>query len=292
MKSCAKVVSHFPAVVAPITTKSARIAGSRQTADQAANDDFPRKQARTKTPSVSLLLGDCLKVMKTLPSGSVDAIICDPPFGTTLCNWDVEIDLTELWSNFFRVAKQNAPIVLFSAQPFTSKLIMSNIESFRHAWYWEKEKGTNFFTANYQPLRVIEEICVFSQNTKNTYNPQMVKLDKPYTHTMPLKHSAVTGRGKISDSQNDEREYKKYTHAHPKNILKFARDSKRFIPTQKPLALLEYIVKTYTNRSDVVLDATVGSGTSGLACQNLGRGFIGIEKNKKHFAIAKARMNL
>ena len=271
-------------------TKDTQSAENRKGSGEAANDDVGRKSRKTKKPKTTLYLGDCLKVMKGLRTSSVDTIICDPPFGTTQCDWDLELDLEELWDEFFRVAKEDAPVVLFSAQPFTSKLIMSNPGCFRHTWYWEKEKGTNFFNANYQPLRVIEEICVFSRTTQNTYNPQMIKLDKPYTHTMPLKHSAVTGRGKISDSQDNERQYKKYTHAHPKNILKFPRDRERFIPTQKPLALLEYIVKTYTDRGDVVLDATMGSNTCGLACRNLGRGFVGIEKNKRHFENAKARM--
>ena len=170
---------------------------------------------------------------------------------------------------------------------------MSQIEYYRYLWYWEKEKGTNFFRTGNQPLRVIEEICVFSKENGYTYNPQMVPLAKPYTHTMPLKHSAITGRGEISDKQTEEkREYKTYTHSHPKNVVKFARDNgnKSLVPTQKPVALLEYFVNTYTNPGDVVLDNTMGSGTCGVACKKLGRGFIGMEMNDKHFQIAKERI--
>ena len=243
--------------------------------------------------SISLLSGDCLDLLQTLPDASIDAIICDLPYGTTQCKWDIALDFDALWAQYMRVAKLDAPIVLFSAQPFTSKLIMSRIEDYRYLWYWQKEKGTNFFRTGNQPLRVIEEICVFSRTSQYTYNAQMVPLDKPYRHTMPLKHSAITGRGEISANQTAEkREYKEYTHSHPKNVLSFSRDNgnKSLVPTQKPVALLEYLIRTYTNPGDVVLDNTMGSGTCGVACKRLGRSFIGMERDPKHFQIAKDRI--
>jgi site-specific DNA-methyltransferase (adenine-specific) len=241
----------------------------------------------------SLKLGNCLDLLKNVADNSVDAIICDLPYGTTQCSWDLALDFDALWSQYERVAKPKAPIVLFSAQPFTSKLIMSRIDQYRYLWYWEKEKGTNFFRTGNQPLRVIEEICVFSKENGYTYNAQMIPLAKPYTHTMPLKHSAITGSGAISANNTAiQREYKTYTHSHPKNLVKFPRDNgnKSLVPTQKPVALLEYLVRTYTNPGDVVLDNTMGSGTCGVACKNLGRSFIGMEMNAKHFEIARQRI--
>jgi DNA modification methylase len=242
---------------------------------------------------IDLKHGNCLDLMAEMADHSVDAIICDLPYGTTQCKWDLVIDSDLLWAQYLRIAKPDAPIVLFSAQPFTSKLILSQPDLYRYVWYWEKEKGTNFFRTGNQPLRVIEEICVFAKTSKYTYNAQMIPLDKPYRHTMPLKHSAITGKGTISAANTKEqREYKTYTHAHPKNILKFSRDNgnKGQVPTQKPIALMEYLVLTYTNSGDVVLDNTMGSGTTGVACKKLGRGFVGMEMDTKHFDIAKARI--
>jgi site-specific DNA-methyltransferase (adenine-specific) len=243
--------------------------------------------------SISLYQGDCIELLKQQPDHSVDAVICDLPYGTTQCKWDVALDFDALWAQYERVAKPKAPILLFSAQPFTSKLIMSRIDQYRYLWYWEKEKGTNFFRTGNQPLRVIEEICVFSRENGYTFNPQMIPLDKPYRHTMPLKHSAITGKGEISASQSAEaREYKVYTHAHPKNLVKFSRDNgnRSLVPTQKPVALLEYLVETYTNPGDIVLDNTMGSGTCGVACKRLGRAFVGMEMNEQHFQIASERI--
>lgn len=243
---------------------------------------------------IELHNGDCLDIMKSFDDESIDAIICDLPYGTTQCSWDIALDLNVLWSEYLRIAKKDAPIILFSAQPFTTKLVASNLDLYRYMWYWEKEKGTNFFRTGNQPLRVIEEISVFSKTSNYTYNPQLVPLEKPYTHTMPLKHSAITGKGEISAKQTDKkREYKTYTHSQPKNILKFSRDNgnKSLVPTQKPVALLEYLIKTYTNDGDTILDNTMGSGTCGVAAKRLNRDFIGIELDKKHFDIAKKRID-
>lgn len=182
---------------------------------------------------------------------------------------------------------------MFSAQPFTSRLIMSQPDLFRYVWYWEKEKGTNFLSTGYQPLRVIEEICVFSRNTRFAYNAQMIPLEKPYTHTMPIKKSAVAGRMKTQAQDASRREYKTYTHSHPKNLIKFARDlgNKTGVATQKPLQLMEYLVRTYSHPGQTILDNTMGSGTTGVAAKSLGRNFIGMEMDEAHFQIAKNRID-
>lgn len=231
--------------------------------------------------------------MTLVPASSVDAIINDPPYGTTQCKWDIALDLDAVWEQYLRVLKPNGVILMFAAQPFTSKLIMSKIDLYRYTWYWEKEKGTNFLSTGYQPLRVMEEVCVFARNTKFTYNPQMVPLDKPYTHTMPIKKSAVAGNFASANQDAANRQYKTYTHAHPKNIVRFARDNanKSLVPTQKPLAVMDYLVKTYTDVGQTVLDNTMGSGTTGVACKTLGRNFIGMEMDPKHFRIAKDRID-
>lgn len=242
---------------------------------------------------LTLLHGDCLDLMRDLPDESVDAIITDPPYATTQCSWDLAVDFNLLWEQYIRVAKPKAAILICSAQPFTSTVIKSNPEMYRYLWYWSKEKGSNFFRTGNQPLRMVEEVNVFSRENGYTYNPQMVLLDKPYRHTMPLKHSAITGKGEISKKQSaEQREYKTYTHSSPKNLLHFARDNgnKSLVPTQKPVALMEYMIKTYTNPGDVVLDSFLGSGTTGVAAKRLGRGFIGMEKSDKHFEIAQTRI--
>jgi DNA modification methylase len=245
--------------------------------------------------NINLLHGDCLELLKEIPDASVDAIICDPPYGTTQAKWDIALNLDSLWKEYLRITKDNAPIILFSAQPFTSKLVMSQSDYFRYMWYWEKEKGTNFLSVARQPLRVIEEISVFAKSGSYTYNPQMVPLDKPYRHTMPIKETTLAGANNASKRQAEtsEREYKTYTHAHPKNLLSFSRDNanKSLVPTQKPVALLEYLIRTYSDDGDVILDNTMGSGTTGVACKKLGRSFIGMEYDEDHYRIASDRIN-
>jgi DNA modification methylase len=237
--------------------------------------------------------GDCLDLLTRISDSSVDAIIHDPPYGTTQCNWDVALNLDRLWAQFKRIIKPTGVILIFAAQPFTSRLIISQPELYRYIWYWEKEKGTNFFRTGFQPLRVIEEIVVFSPGANYTYHPQMVLLNKPYTHTMPLQHSAITGSGRISVGQTeDDREYKTYTHSHPTNLLKFARPAVQKVPTQKPIDLLKYMIRTYTNSGDLVLDPTMGSGSCGGACAHLQRQFHGIEIDRQHFDLARQYIEL
>lgn len=177
--------------------------------------------------------------------------------------------------------------MLFGSQPFTSKLISSNLDWFKYCWYWEKEKGTGFLNAKKQPLRCIEEICVFYK--ENKYNPQMVPLEKPYRHKLPTKATET-----LNDvaSFGTEIQYREYTHSYPKNILQYPRDNsnKGLHSTQKPIALLEYLVATYTNPGDLVLDNTMGSGTTCLAAKNLNRDYIGIEIDSEMYEIAKVRI--
>jgi site-specific DNA-methyltransferase (adenine-specific) len=231
--------------------------------------------------------------MAGITTGSVDVILADLPFGTTNCRWDTVIPFDALWREYERVTTDTSPIILFSAQPFTSNLIMSNPKMFRYCWYWEKEKGTGFLNAKRQPLRAIEEICVFYKK-QPTYNPQMMPLEKPYRHTLPISDTDIHKDVRtIKDGNPSDRKYKVYTHTYPKNILKFPRDNanKSLIPTQKPLALVEYLVETHSNKGDVVLDNAVGSGTTLLACRNLDRKFIGIEIDEVHFDICMSRLS-
>lgn len=236
-----------------------------------------------------LLLGSCLEIMKSLPDKSVDAVIADLPYGVTKAKWDSEIPLDELWKEFNRLGKDDCPVVLFGAQPFTSKLIQSNFDNFRYCWYWEKEKGTGFLNAGKQPLRCIEEICVFYRKA-GKYNPQMVPLEKPYRHKLPTKKTELTNNVASFD---EEISYKEYTHAHPKNLLRFSRDNSNqgVHSTQKPIKLMEYLTLTYSSSGDTVLDCTMGSGSTGVACVLHNRNFIGIEIEENIYSLAKQRIS-
>lgn len=243
---------------------------------------------------IQLFNADCLEAMNDIPDGSVDAIITDLPYGTTACKWDVIIPLDELWSQFSRLVREDGAICLFSAQPFTSVLISSNLKMYRYSWIWNKVHGGNFQLANIQPLRVTEDICIFSKSksangakVKCRYFPVMEKRDKPYSRRGKTKRSFSW----LHDSSMTQVE-KTYHERCPNNILVFTKDfgKGRLHPTQKPVALLEYLVKTYTNEDETVLDATMGSGTTGVACVRTNRRFIGIEKDEKYFNIAKARI--
>lgn len=230
-----------------------------------------------------LLNGDCLELMKEIPDKSIDMILCDLPYGTTDCKWDVIIPFDLLWQQYSRIAKDNTAIVLFSAQPFTTKLIHSNLKKFKYCWYWKKNNATGGIFCKYQPMRCIEDICVFYDKMP-TYNPQgLKKLEK-------IKVSQPVGNGVYKKKKNPSIQ----THTgYPKHLLEFANEalnSKRLHPTQKPVKLLEYLIKTYTNEGDVVLDNCMGSGSTGVASVNTNRSFIGIEKDNDYFAIAKERI--
>lgn len=233
---------------------------------------------------IDLRLGDCLEIMQYIPNKSVDAIICDLPYGTTACKWDSVIPFEPLWAQYKRIIKDNGAIVLFSAQPFTSALIMSNPKWFKYEWIWDKITANGFLNAKHNPMRQHENILIFG-NKKVNYYPIMVALDKPSTYKCYTKSNTY------GNFDNDDIKRIR-THKYPKTILQISKGAKKnnFHPTQKPIALMEYLVKTYTNQGDTVLDNCMGSGTTGVACKNLGRKFIGIEQDPNYFEIAKSRI--
>ena len=227
--------------------------------------------------TVKTLQGDCLELMKDIPDGSVDMILTDPPYGTTACKWDSVIPFEPMWEQLKRVIKPNGAIVLTASQPFTSALVMSNPKMFKYEWIWDKKIAGNPLLAKYQPLKTHENICVFSKATHNYY-PKMRK------GKLRIKGG---GRSKLlnmdmSKSFNDD--------YYPISIIESSNAKRGVHPTQKPVALFEYLIKTYTNEGQTVLDFTMGSGTTGVACKNLGRDFIGIELDKDYFNIAKERI--
>jgi site-specific DNA-methyltransferase (adenine-specific) len=237
---------------------------------------------------IDLRLGDCLEVMPEIPNESIDAIICDPPYGTTACKWDSVIPFDLMWEQLNRVIKPNGAIVLFGSEPFSSALRMSNIENYKYDWIWEKSQGVNFAQCNHMPMSVYETISVFgnfgmSKNAKiqPKYNPQgVIEVNKK-------KNAKTNSEHRPCDKNRDH--IQKYSN-YPRQVLKF-KSERGLHPTQKPLALMEYMVKTYTNEGDTVLDFTIGSGTTIKACKNLNRNGIGIEKEEKYFNIAKQRIN-
>ena len=236
--------------------------------------------------NITLWQGDCLEVMKNIPDKSVDMILCDLPYGTTQNKWDKVIDLSLLFAEYKKLIKSGGVIALFSQQPFTTDLIQANRRQFRYEWIWQKSNKTGFLNAKKMPLKEHENILIF-YNKLPTYNPQM----KKGKHTNARKGKALSSNyGKFyrMDSQQVEEYY-------PSTILSFRcvnqqRLSERFHPTQKPVPLLEYLIKTYTNEGETVLDNCMGSGSTGVACVNTNRNFIGIELDENYFQIAKNRI--
>jgi len=226
---------------------------------------------------------DCLEGMKYIDDKSIDMILCDLPYGTTACKWDVVIPFESLWEQYERVIKDNGAIVLFSRQPFTSQLINSNLKMYRYELIWQKEQATNFLHIKKQFGQATENIEVFYKH-QPTYNPQMVKTNKPVKSNGGNSSRTYNNQTFIG---SDEVRYEKY----PLNILTFKRDKTGLHPTQKPVALFEYLIKTYTNRGDTVLDNCMGSGTTAIACINTNRNYIGFELNKEYYEIAKNRIN-
>ena len=232
---------------------------------------------------IKLLQGDCLELMKDITDGSVDMILCDLPYGTTACKWDNIIPFKPLWERYSRIIKDHGAIVLFSAQPFTSLLVNSNIKGYKHHWIWKKNRGTGFQVAKYRPLMATEDIIAFTKKGERiNYYPQMIKLDKPtkYHYSSKTEHY-----NSLTKKKNYE-----VTHKYPTNVIEVTKVNKTIHPTQKPVALLEYLIKTYTNEGDLVLDNCMGSGSTGVACKRLNRNFIGIELDKNYFDIAKERI--
>lgn len=233
--------------------------------------------------TVWLMHGDCLARMKDIPDGSVDMILADPPYGTTACKWDSIIPLEPMWDQLKRIIKPNGAIVMTAAQPFTSVLVCSNLKWFKYDWTWRKPKGTGHLNAKKQPMRDKEDVVVFCSG-QTTYNPQMASGAPFGKKTGAAQQSAVTG--KHGDFRNENKGTR-----YPKQVLEFGvveRDTVH--PTQKPVALMEYLIKTYTNEGETVLDFTMGSGTTGVAAANTGRRFIGIELDLDYFNIAIERI--
>ena len=234
-----------------------------------------------------LYKGDCLEIMKQIPYGSVDAIIADPPYGTTQCKWDSVIDFQLMWGELDRIIKPNGAIVLFGSEPFSSTLRMSNIKNYKYDWIWEKPKGTGFLNAKKQPLRYFEIISIFYKK-QCTYNPQKTKGHKPANKSSAKSLKKTTLYGSYNKQEKGGQ-----TDRYPKNIIKFnnVNSAKGIVhPTQKPVALMEYLIKTYTNENETVLDFTMGSGSTGVACVNTNRNFLGIEMDENYFNIAKNRI--
>jgi len=237
---------------------------------------------------IQLIHGDCLEEMKNIPDGSVDMVLTDPPYGTTACKWDTVIDLELMWEQLKRVIKPNGAIVMTASQPFTSVLVTSNIEMFKYEWIWEKDGGSNFATVKYMPMKEHESVLVFGKKGKLVYNEQR-------------QERIGTRKGKVTTSKastpKKDNVYNTIPPVEmvceklrcPRSIQRFNRERGHH-PTQKPVALMEYLIKTYTNEGETVLDFTMGSGTTGVACKNLNRNFIGIELDETYYNIAKARI--
>lgn len=243
--------------------------------------------------NIELWCGDCLELMKDIPDKSVDMILCDLPYGTTACKWDSIIPFEPLWEQYNRIIKDNGAIVLFGAEPFSSKLRLSNLKIYKYDWIWKKPRGTGHLNAKKQPMRDAENISVFYKK-QCTYNPQYEK-GEPYSalkggKISKVSESGVTTYGKFmngAEFRNDNNGFR-----YPKQVIEFGVVERGTVhPTQKPVALLEYLIKTYTNENETVLDNCMGSGSTGVACVNTDRKFIGIELDNTYFEIAKERIN-
>ena len=263
---------------------------------------------------MKLLKGDCLELMKDIPDNSIDMVLTDPPYGTTACKWDSVIPFEPMWEQLKRITKDNGAICLFGSEPFSSALRMSNIKMFKYDWIWEKQRAANFFNAKSQPLKYHEIISVFSQN-KHYYNPQkykvleiedILKMSKKellnvFINKVYDKFGKIDRRKTLTDKKDKSNIYGKLRTSerfrdnglrNPKNIIKINTTTNTNVhPTQKPIPLMEYLIKTYTNENEIVLDFTMGSGSTGVACANLNRQFIGIEQDEKYFQIARARID-
>lgn len=234
-----------------------------------------------------LWFGDCLDRMGEIADGSIDMICCDLPYGTTQCKWDTIIPFEPLWAHYKRVIKANGAIVLHASQPFTSALVMSNPKWFRYCWIWEKSKATGHLDSKRRPLKAHEEICTFAAG-QTLYNPQ--KLEGPPRKWVGGGNKVTSVYGKVRD------QHLRYDHGSmrfPRSVVYFKTaqaEGKVLHSTQKPVALIEYLIRTYTNKGDMILDNCMGSGTTGVACKNLNRNFIGIEKDREIYEVARKRI--
>lgn len=241
--------------------------------------------------SIDIKLGDCLQQMQNIPDNSIDLILCDLPYGTTKCVWDVVIPFDKLWDQYKRVLKENGAVLLFGQEPFSSLLRCSNLNMYKYDIYWEKERLTNIMQVKNRVGKTVETISVFYKK-QPTYNPQMIEYNGP-------KRGNKVKNGKLGvlvDDSNSKKvkEYHDNGYRYPTQVWKFKRDTLKsnLHPTQKPVALLEQLIKTFTNENDTVLDNCMGSGSTGVACINTNRNFIGIELDENYYKIAKRRLNL
>ena len=234
-----------------------------------------------------LHLGDCLEIMQALPAGSVDLIACDLPYGTTRNAWDAVLPFDKLWPLYQRVLRAGGAAVLTATQPFSSAIVMSNPGQFKYEWVWQKSRVTGVLNAKHQPLRQHEVVLVFADG-KTTYNPQGLQACSKRTSTGVTRKGSTANYGAIT--QTEDGTYEQTATGYPRSVLAIPSGGKTVHPTQKPVALMEYLIRTYTHPGDVVLDNTMGSGTTGVACMNTGRAFIGIEKDEGYFAIAQQRI--
>lgn len=242
-----------------------------------------------------LIKGDCLELMESIPDKSVDAIITDPPYGTTACKWDSVIPFDLMWKQLNRIIKDNGAIVLFGSEPFSSALRISNIKNYKYDWIWEKTMCTGMAQNEYMPMKYHEIISIFVNKSKPTFNKIFADRNESSINRANYK---MQGSSHLSNHINiGKQSAKQYNpnKVNPKSILKFKSvpntpKGSKLHPTQKPVELIEYLIKTYTNENETVLDFTMGSGTTGVACKNLNRKFIGIEMDDNYFEIAKKRI--
>ena len=233
-----------------------------------------------KTENLWLMHGNCLDRMKEIPDSSISMILADPPYQMTQNSWDCLIDVEQMWAELKRVIKPNGAIVMTAMQPFTSVLVCSNLKMFKYQWVWQKEAGTGLLNAKKQPLRDHEDVCVF-YTKQPTYNPQYTE-GKPYVAKKGGETSNYNPSGNVTTVSDGKR--------YPKTVQKFNRDRNKIHPTQKPVALLEYLIRTYTNEGEAVLDFSHGSGSTGVAAVNTGRKYIGVEMDDHYFNISKERI--
>lgn len=228
---------------------------------------------------MKLIHGDCLEHLSKIPDQSIDMVMCDPPYGVTDCAWDTIIPFAPMWDEIKRITKPRSPIVIFSCQPFTTQLIISNQKMFRYCWIWKKNRATGFLGARLRPMNNYEEIVVFSQKTTNYYPQGVIPL---------VKKARQAIFSEVYSNRNQE--YLTTGTNYPKRVIEYQCVNHGVHPTQKPVPLLEFLIRTYTLKNDVVLDFAMGSGTTGVACKNLNRQFIGIELNTEYFEIARNRI--
>ena len=235
---------------------------------------------------IKLLRGDCLELAEQIPDGSIDMVLCDPPYGVTNYRWDSALPLEAMWRMYERVVKADGVIALFSSQPFTTRLIHSNIRWYRYNWYWVKNTKKGYVFAKHQPMRQVEDVCIFYRR-KPLYQPQgLVKLDREIVNRKRAQVDPIYSLDKQENASVQH--YSNY----PSNVLRFnvCNNKNRVHPNQKPVPLLEYLIRTYTKPGETVLDNCMGSGSTGVACVHTGRRFIGMEQDEQYFAVAERRI--